>query len=67
MRNFINLQFTIFKNNPHIFYFGQNYKKMKGSGIPDDPLSTAARSKLLAQLRTCTLKHDELGQEILVC
>ncbi|KAJ9463412.1 26S proteasome non-ATPase regulatory subunit 3 [Diplonema papillatum] len=32
----------------------------------DDNLSTESRKPMLAQLRTCTLKHDELGQEILL-
>eukprot|EP01064_Diplonema_japonicum_P031530 TRINITY_DN568_c0_g1_i2.p1 TRINITY_DN568_c0_g1~~TRINITY_DN568_c0_g1_i2.p1 ORF type:complete len:316 (+),score=79.87 TRINITY_DN568_c0_g1_i2:1419-2366(+) len=35
-------------------------------GFPEDELSTSARKPLLALLRTCTLKHDELGQEILL-
>eukprot|EP00754_Rhynchopus_humris_P043647 Rhum_TRINITY_DN3417_c0_g1::Rhum_TRINITY_DN3417_c0_g1_i1::g.10635::m.10635/K03033/PSMD3, RPN3; 26S proteasome regulatory subunit N3 len=37
-----------------------------GDGLPKDCLSTDARPALLALLRTCTLKHDELGQEILL-
>eukprot|EP01059_Diplonema_ambulator_P021360 TRINITY_DN3549_c0_g1_i1.p1 TRINITY_DN3549_c0_g1~~TRINITY_DN3549_c0_g1_i1.p1 ORF type:complete len:316 (+),score=123.59 TRINITY_DN3549_c0_g1_i1:337-1284(+) len=35
-------------------------------GLPEDELSISARKQILALLRTCTLKHDELGQEILL-
>jgi len=37
-----------------------------GEGLPDDVLSPDARDVLHRLFRTCTLKHDQLGQEILL-